>query len=129
MTFKKSFSREKYFLLKIRHLLVSLVSFMRTQGELGILWLFKKLSYTDFPNETLTDIIQSTYDEALSRSSPPNPDLLPWHFQTAIPKGHLYGWWLCPNIPSLKKKHFISAAGNIFLHTFLFDLWSHKSWV
>ena len=57
MTFKKSFSREKYFLLKIRHFLVSLVSFMRTQGELGILWLFKKLSYTNFPNETLTDII------------------------------------------------------------------------
>ena len=54
---RKHFFDKKIFFLKIRHFLLSLVSFMGIHAELSILWLFKKSSYTNSPYETLKDMI------------------------------------------------------------------------
>ena len=52
---QKIFFGQKTFFLKIRDLLLSLVSFVRIQAKLTILWLLKKSSYTTllFPMKSL----------------------------------------------------------------------------
>ena len=91
MTPGKFFFGRKCFFLRIRHFLLSLVSFMRIQAELSILWLFKKSSYTNFPYEMFIDMFKAPMMER------PLDLLLQlqtcYHVisETSIPKGHCCG--------------------------------------